>query len=143
MLLPFVESDKDSLQKNSSCPYNAKTRIVGDARPEVSYHSEVDEVDRLIDNLTRGSNDVVRTHAATDLGQSGDSSTRVLNALSSAMRNDSSKWVRRAAVKSLEKVGGSRAIPYLQQATRDRNKWVAHSAQKALNRLKWRRARLR
>jgi len=150
LLLPFIDMDKSAELSSggvSTCPYkrNAETGIaVGDVSAQsLSFTPRtLDNTSQLIESLSNGT-EVARTHAATDLGMSRENGTRVIEALARATQVDRSKWVRRAAVKSLEKVGGRNAIPHLRQAAKDRNKWVAHSAKKALQRLQWRRARFR
>ncbi len=92
-------------------------------------------VDSLISQLGH-SNDVVRTHAATDLGMLGSKAQRAVVPLSNALERDSSKWVRRAAVKALAKIGTPDVLGPLTLALHDSNKYVAHSAKQALRRLR-------
>jgi len=92
----------------------------------------------LIDNL-HSEDDVVRVHAATDLGALGKAASPAVPTLSAVVLQDSSKWVRRSAVKALARIGDRRGIPALERASRDRDRYVAHSANRALRRL---RARL-
>lgn len=87
---------------------------------------------RLINQLKSG-NAAERTCAATDLAQMRGRRDESIRHLSYALRNDQSKWVRRAAAKSLGKIGTSAVIAPLTAALRDRDKWVAHSAANALS----------
>lgn len=102
-------------------------------RPNVSGAAKLK---LLVEQLHSG-DPVVRTHAATDLGMMGRSATSAIDDLARAVRHDQSKWVRRAAVKSLGKIGTNAAQAPLRDALRDSNKWVAHSAERALRRLSY------
>ncbi len=89
----------------------------------------------LLRQLERG-DEIVRTHAASDLGMMGSYASPAVDELGRALRFDSSKWVRRAAARSLGKIGSRQGIPALQRAVQsDRNKYVAHSAQRSLQRI--------
>jgi len=92
------------------------------------------KITRLIKQL-RNKDDVARTHAATDLGNMRAKARIAISALATVIKEDNSKWVRRAAARALGKIGSRQALPPLQTALRDRDKWVAHSAQKSLRRL--------
>jgi len=87
---------------------------------------------QILVSQLRDQSDVVRTHAASDLGLLGPYAAPAVQQLAYALVNDSSKWVRRAAARSLGKIGESSAAKALRRALSDRNKWVAHSAQRAL-----------
>jgi hypothetical protein len=73
-----------------------------------------------------------RTCAATDLSRLNRSSGDLIPHLVRALRTDNSKWVRRAAVKSLGRIGTRAVIAPLTAALNDRDRWVAHSAANAL-----------
>jgi len=77
----------------------------------------------------------VRTHAATYLGGLGHRARHAIPELGHALRRDNSPWVRRAAAKSLGKIGGQRAREELRYALNDGDKWVVHSVRRSLNRL--------
>lgn len=77
-----------------------------------------------------------RTCAVTDLGFLPHFRHEIVPPVSHAVVNDESKWVRRAAVKTLAKVASADAIPLLRRALTDRDRWVQHSAAKALERLR-------
>jgi hypothetical protein len=89
----------------------------------------------LIENLY-SSKDVVRVHAASDLGALGAAASPAVPTLNSVLIKDPSKWVRRSAAKALARIGDKRGIPALERAGRDRDRYVAHSANRALRRLK-------
>lgn len=78
---------------------------------------------------------VARTHAASDIGFMGSYAVSAVAPLSFALKYDDNKWVRRAAAKSLGKIGGAEVVAPLRGALRDRNKWVAHSAGNALRKV--------
>jgi len=87
--------------------------------------------EQLIAQLQRGSA-AERTCAATDLGSLRSNKNELLSYLAFALRNDESKWVRRAAAKSLGKLRLTAAIAPLTEALKDSDRWVAHSAANAL-----------
>ena len=89
----------------------------------------------LMRELKEG-NEVVRTHAATDLGYMAPRSRVAIPALSTALLYDPSKWVRRAAAKALGRIGGRRVVQPLEKALSDKDKWVRHSVANVLKRLK-------
>ena len=90
---------------------------------------------RLVHQLKNG-DEVVRTAAASDLGMMGSYARPAVSELSYALQHDRSKWVRRAAARSLGKIGSKDGIPALQHAVRrDANKYVAHSAERSLRRI--------
>lgn len=85
-----------------------------------------------------------RTNAATDLGQLGPKAESAIGPLVHALHYDKSKWVRRAAAKSLPKISRNPTVyTALQRATKDSNKWVAHSASRALGSMGISRGRMR
>lgn len=86
---------------------------------------------RLVRQLQSG-NAAERTCAATDLGSLRLNRSELFTYLAFALRNDESKWVRRAAAKSLGKLGLAKAIAPLTEALKDSDHWVAHSAANAL-----------
>lgn len=90
---------------------------------------------RLVAEL-QSDNAARRTCAATDMAQLKKRQNEVILHLSHALRFDASKWVRRAAAKSLGKIGTRDVIGPLTAALSDRDKWVAHSAANALQRLR-------
>lgn len=94
-------------------------------------------VQRLISQLA-DKEPAVRTGAATDLGSFGAAAESAVEPLAKAVRQDPSEWVRRAAVKSLAKIGTPGVVEPLRLALNDRNKWVAHSATNALRKLGYR-----
>ncbi|MFN8390029.1 MAG: HEAT repeat domain-containing protein [Bdellovibrionota bacterium] len=73
-----------------------------------------------------------RTCAATELASLNRKRSDLIPHLVRALRYDQSKWVRRAAAKSLGKIGSKDVIQPLMQAQNDRDKWVAHTATNAL-----------
>ena len=125
VLLPFVEDDSVEIQQESVCK----------AHTEYRAPIRINKIDFALRNL-RSNNDATRTSAATDLGFYGDNRPMVVEALKTASWKDRSKWVRRAAVKSLYKLAGRDAIPSLKVALRDSDPWVVHSAQQALAKLR-------
>lgn len=125
VLLPFVEQDSVAKQEEPlSCQLEEQKQKVVRVNP----------VDKALKNLT-SYNDAVRTTAATELGYLGVPRADVLEALRTATWKDRSKWVRRAAVKSVSKLAGKNAIPTLKNALKDRDPWVVHSAKQSLARL--------
>lgn len=97
--------------------------------------SKAMRVAMLVKQLRSGS-EVSRTHAATDLGRMGKSAKGAIDDLSNSLRYDESKWVRRAAVKSLAKISGNSVVAPLTFALNDNNPWVVHSAKNALRKVR-------
>ena len=97
--------------------------------------SKAMRVEMLVKQLRSGS-EVARTHAATDLGRLGKSAKSAVSDLSNSLRYDESKWVRRAAVKSLAKISGDSVVAPLKFALNDNNPWVVHSAKNALRKVR-------
>lgn len=85
-------------------------------------------------NRLRAGNAAERTNAATDLGVLGFTHPKVGAALVGALKRDESKWVRRAAAKSIARLRIPDAVSALRAAANDRDEYVAHSAQEALRR---------
>lgn len=77
----------------------------------------------------------VRTNAATELAGIRPTSKEIEPALVEALRNDPSKWVRRAAARTLGRLRLRTAESALRTAVSDRDHWVAHSATEALKRI--------
>ena len=90
---------------------------------------------RLINKLSADTA-VSRTHAASDIGVLGSSARSAINPLARVLATDENKWVRRAAAKSLGKIGTQNVIEPLTKACSDKDKWVAHSAKNALRMVK-------
>ena len=90
---------------------------------------------RLLEQL-RSTNAAQRTCAATDLGRIDGRRNETVAHLSFILKNDSSKWVRRAAAKSLGRIGTREVVAPLTAALSDRDKWVAHSAANALQQVR-------
>ncbi len=80
-----------------------------------------------------------RTCAATDLAALSRNKNDIIPYLADVLKHDANKWVRRAAAKSLGKIGTNTVIAPLTAALGDSDKWVAHSAANALEKV---RARL-
>ncbi len=76
----------------------------------------------------------VRATAATSIGLLGPKATVAVQPLIVAL-NDQDKFVRRAAVKSLAKIGSREAVEPIRRKLQDRDKYVAHSAARALQSL--------
>lgn len=76
----------------------------------------------------------VRATAATSIGLLGPKATIAVQPLIVAL-NDQDKFVRRAAVKSLAKIGSREAVEPIRRRLQDRDKYVAHSAARALQTL--------
>ena len=76
----------------------------------------------------------VRATAATSIGLLGPKATIAVQPLIVAL-NDQDKFVRRAAVKSLAKIGSREAVEPIRRKLQDRDKYVAHSAARALQTL--------
>ena len=76
----------------------------------------------------------VRATAATSIGLLGPKASGAVQPLILAL-NDQDKFVRRAAVKSLAKIGSKDAVEPIRRRLNDRDKYVAHSAARALKTL--------
>ena len=133
LLVPFIESDYVPPDDNG-IGTGGRGGYSGPHYVRRKSSSAQGRLRRLIADL-KNSDDVVRTHAATDLGMMGGNATEAVDPLVFALERDESKWVRRAAAKALGKIGTTRGAAALQKATRDKDHWVAHSAKNALARL--------
>ena len=121
MILPFVEQYNNYQEEQKlSCKIKKQEKLV-----------KADPVAQALANL-RNSSDATRTTAATELGFIGFGRVDVIEALKVSTWKDPSKWVRRAAVKSMYKLAGKGAIPTLRNALKDKDPYVVHSAQRAL-----------
>jgi HEAT repeat protein len=116
-----------------------KRELVSPGKPQRSYprvNKRESLINRLIKQLGNGE-EVVRTHAASDLGMMGSAARRAVPELSMTLQHDSSKWVRRAAARALGRIGAREGIPALERAIRsDSNKYVSHSAERSLRRIR-------
>ena len=139
-LVPLIEKKQEDLSKQDSVlaeqpvklsKISTRKILVRKKKPaDIIRQKTLRAVKRL-----KNPSDVVRTHAASDLGDIGPKASIAIESLSRAVKHDKSKWVRRAAVKALGKIGGTKVIAILRLALRDRNKWVAHSAANILRRM--------
>jgi HEAT repeat protein len=128
-----VASSTSNLQQKSTTVRARRTiRVHKQVGARVSKKARVDS---LISQL-KHEDDVVRTHAATDLGMMGSKAQRAVKPLYSVLERDESKWVRRAAVKALAKIGTPEVLAPLTFALSDSNKYVVHSAKRALKKLR-------
>jgi hypothetical protein len=148
VLVPFIESDGGQVSPRADCPLSNLSEPT--YVPAVIHYyvpprdttvrgltiaeKRALKIDKLVRDL-KHPKDVVRTHAASDLGSL--KARGAIGPLAYALKNDRSKWVRRAAAKSLGKIGARAAKPALQRALHDRNKWVAHSAANAIKKLRY------
>lgn len=85
--------------------------------------------------LKSARSDAARTRAATELGMYDSLALDAVPDLEHAAINDKSKWVRRASIKSLYKIGSHSSLGVIRTATKDRDHYVKKSAEEAMN--KW------
>jgi HEAT repeat protein len=104
--------------------------------------TKVSKIDFYIEQLNSNS-DVVRTGAVTQLGMLGVFSMPAVPRLEYLALNDSSKWVRRSCIKSLQKIGSSTSLSIYKKALKDSDTYVKSSAKNALSLSTSPRARLR
>lgn len=131
VFVPLIEEDPFSTQvevPSSPLPSSSYRRTV-----KVSRTLRPSKVDKLIRSLQTGDS-AARTNAATTLSYMQPIESRAVDALIQAL-SDTSKNVRRAAVKALGRLKAKRAVPHLAVALRDRDKYVAHSAKGALKKI--------
>lgn len=88
-------------------------------------------LEREFEGLTSNS-DVVRTRSATSLGLMGKEALPALSKLEHLAIHDKSKWVRRASVKSLGKIGEKSSHNILKKASKDSDPYVRMTADTAL-----------
>jgi hypothetical protein len=159
VFLPFIESDlpqetgKQTYRKPTTCHVQDISALEGNnfsganvtcyaasgkrtpcskAQPKKASNRRV----KLLIHQLKHQDAAARTNAATDLGQLGPKAESAVGPLVHALHYDESKWVRRAAAKSLPKISRNPTVyTALQRATKDSNKWVAHSASRALGRM--------
>lgn len=129
VLVPFIEPDEQA-----TCHRCRVTEATTQSPLRQKKHSQssVDKTARLIAQLA-SSREVDRTHAAFWLGETGSASA--LTPLVNLLQSDRSKWVRRACVKALAKLGDPRALDPLMRATKDKDPFVASSARSAYSAL--------
>jgi hypothetical protein len=153
VLIPFVESksqvpavDSDDLFDDqlplqafiSVPPPSARTASVQELPPLENHfaitgaRAKSDVLYRQLVLQLKNPDAAKRTCAATELASLNRNKGDLIPHLVHALRYDQSKWVRRAAAKSLGKIGSKDVIQPLMQAQNDRDKWVAHTATNAL-----------
>lgn len=125
LMLPFIESDYK--------PKTAEDRLQGGPPPRVaSRRTAADPLAHPLRDL--GSpNAAVRTRAVTAIGDLGPRGLPALPQLTSAL-GDSSKNVRRATVKALEKVDPPGLEALLEPKLRDPDPYVRESTRNILKR---------
>lgn len=131
VFVPLIEDD----------PFSTHVEVPATPLPSSSYRKTVQldravrpsKVEKLIRSLQTG-DPAARTNAATMLGYQNPVEPRSIDALITALHDDS-KNVRRASVKALGRLKAQKAVPHLVAALRDRDKYVAHSAAGALRKI--------
>ena len=77
---------------------------------------------------TKSKDSALRARASTRLGKLGVVHPEIIRTLSVLSQSDSSPWVRRNSLKSLEKLSLSDALALSVKLQADRDPWVRHSA---------------
>lgn len=100
-----------------------------------SMLSKDERIEELLVQFRTG-NSAARTTAITDLGTLGPLNTHSMTVVLRALSSDESKWVRRAAARTLGRLqmGGTESA--LRVALGDNDKWVSHSASEALRKMR-------
>ncbi len=144
VLIPFTEPDAQA--KGEITNYCPSISCTSDSRAQTkNYRKENFRITKLI-RLLHATSDATRTNASTDLGNMGLNAIGAVPSLENLARRDPSKWVRRSAVKSLEKIGATSSIAVLEKVSKtDSNNFVRQSANNALLKMRQntRRAQLR
>jgi len=133
-----VESPRPlSASEAAMAPARRKQDAVGlNRRTPTTKERRSDGLFQILLIRLHSSDPAERTCAATDMGSLLLSRDKLIPPLVQALKYDESKWVRRAAAKSLGKIGSRAVIQPLTEALRDRDRWVAHSAANALKALR-------
>jgi HEAT repeat protein len=132
----ITEPDEKARQSMAALAYNSPCSRLASCKKNPSNQkryklSENKYLERLEDT-----NPAVRTRAVTEVAEFNYSSDEIIAKLERMASNDESKWVRRAAVKSLSKISGNRSKNIISSACSDEDEWVRHSAKKAMLKLK-------
>lgn len=123
-----------------TCLPPAHAVILCDSREGIRYftresmQSRDARTDELLLQLREG-NAALRTNAVTDLGLLAPLRGDAVSAVIYALKNDESKWVRRAAARTLGRLQLRNSASALRVALNDGDKWVSHSAAEALKRI--------
>ncbi len=120
--------------KNGACGINPPepgTRAFYNSRKK-DYRSIVLD---LVKKMSHSS-DVVRTNAATEIGNLGaenlgDQASISISKLENLAESDTSKWVRRASIKALAKIGSPSSLSVITSSFKDPDPYVRHSAENA------------
>ncbi len=105
-----------------------------------AFNQSPDKINFYIQQLSSAS-DATRAGAATQLGMLGYHAKPAVSNLEYSAIHDSSKWVRRASVKSLYKIGSHTSYRVFEKAKNDSDYYVKTAAEQAIN--KWRDSRAR
>ncbi len=124
--VPLIEPD------NTGQPAVSATNDLGTAR-RTHRHARRDPIPSLIRQLEQG-DAAARTRAASTLGEYPTRRDETIPHLAQATQ-DSSKNVRRAAVKALAVLKDPRAIAPIRKCLKDPDPFVRESARNALKRL--------
>jgi HEAT repeat protein len=134
VLLLITEPDEEALKYNkkncSSCGRKSASVRTKTSYRNLNRSKLVNSVSTYIEDLSSES-DVARVNAATLLGYLEKHAIDAVPYLENAALNDSSKWVRRASVKSLSKIGAKSSLRIFDLARKDKDPYVKMSAEKA------------
>jgi HEAT repeat protein len=137
-LLLITEPDKESFHKADAsrcidCRSSAKSsrsRLAASQDPNQNPNQNLSNKLSLYRKQLLSSSDAVRTNAATQIGMMGKVAYPAVHDLERAVLQDNSKWVRRASVKALYKIGSRSSLAVLRKATSDSDYYVKTSASK-------------
>lgn len=133
----ITEQDARGKNPNTSLAYNAPCSRLGscsskDKKIKKTFKwSEKKYLQKLDDP-----NPAARTRAVTEVAEHNFNSDVIIKKVEAMAQGDESKWVRRAAVKSLSKISGIRSKNTIASACNDKDEWVRHSAKKVMLELK-------
>jgi hypothetical protein len=141
-LLLITEPDEQALryQKKSGCSDCERKK----SQKKTIYkptHPAISKID-IYKNQLSSSSDAVRSSAATQIGLMGPDGASAVAQLEHAVLYDPSKWVRRASVKALYKIGSRSSLRVLETATKDTDHYVKMTASQAVSKWKQGRARM-
>jgi hypothetical protein len=132
----ITEPDEKAKQSMTKLAYNSPCSRLNSCSKNIPHKKRYKLSENKYLIQLEDQNSAVRTRAVTEIAEFGYSSEEVIAKIEKMASQDESKWVRRAAVKSLTKISGSRSKSIIASACNDKDEWVRYSAKKAMLQLK-------
>ena len=137
VLVPFVEADPQSQAvARAANPSSYQTRRGVYKSPKYALAATPDQkVQRLMRQM-KSPEVIDRIYAAYDLGELGPKAAPAVPVLVDGLQ-DSTKYVRRASVKALAKIGAPAcgSLPAMRRSIGDKDRFVGASAENAVRKL--------